>query len=551
MKFGQDFQAALRREEYPREWVDSAIPYKKLKKCIKRVQQELQSLGLDQETLNLLWQHVGRNTESDSDGCRPDRLLQYGVNGNEQVTFTPKLTIAIDPSDGSPMDAWLSPATRRHLHRLARSTKSTVAKIDGPSESMDGDADGVGEASQPLDNDQVTSGDEKPLPTSGRPRSRTHELETIEIPLTSDSEFFQILRRELVNLESLQSKEQSSIQSEIQQLGQDLRNLKLSKKKRSKEELEAWRRIFELYTDAQVFLSSHEVDAGARDVAKAQNQLQYFTNTLSSSSSSSSTSPKSLGKGATVALDRFIKINLDLLRLMKFQDINRTALNKIMKKFDKRTALHARAAIPDSLKSNSLVSKDLAKATCFTISEELLQVIPQLNDYLCPVCFSISYKPVRLGCGHVFCIRCLIVLQRANQDNCPLCRTGVVMAADAGMSISPPTSPFPILTVRRQYRQRSQALPRAEFQGRSTGEAEGKRDGGRDRAVRGDVRETYEMYCDVTLEISSFPSNMLKNVWRSVRCKLGGFRCNIYGVLVSISKIPKSVWRSTRGSMRR
>ena len=445
MKFGQDFQAALRREEYPREWVDSAIPYKKLKKCIKRVQQELQSLGLDQETLDLLWQHVGRTTESDSDGCRPDRLLQYDVNGNEQVKFTPKLTIAIDPSDGSPMDAWLSPATRHHLHRLAQSNKSTAADTNRICTSSKGDATGVGEGSQPSDNNQVNSGDEEPLPASGRPRSRTHDLETIEIPLTSDSEFFQILRRELVNLESLQSKEQSSIHMEIQQLGEDLRNLKVSKRTRSKEELEAWRRIFELYTDAQVFLSAHEVDAGARDVARAQKQLQYFTNTLSSSSSSSSSSPKSLGKGATVALDRFIKINLDLLRLMKFQDINRTALNKIMKKFDKRTALHARAAIPDSFNSNSLVSEDLAKATCFTISEELLQVIPQLNDYLCPVCFSISYKPVRLGCGHVFCIRCLIVLQRAQQDNCPLCRTGVVMAADAGKSDSTPISFRPCL----------------------------------------------------------------------------------------------------------
>ncbi len=451
MKFGQDFQAALRREEYPREWVDSAVPYKKLKKCIKRVQRELQSLGLDQETLNSLWQHVGRSTESDSDGCRPDRLLQYGMNGNEHLKFTPKLTIAIDPSDGSPMDAWLSPATRRHLHRLARSPKSTVTEIKGNVTRPNGDASGVGEESQPSDTDQPTSGDEKPLSTSGRPRSRTHDLETIEIPLTSDSEFFQILRRELANLESLQSKEQCSIQAEIQQLGQDLRSLKLSKKRRSKEELEAWRRIFELYTDAQVFLSSHEVDAGARDVAKAQKQLQYFNNTLASSSSSSSSSPKSLGKDATVALDRFIKINLDLLRLMKFQDINRTAITKIMKKFDKRTALHARAAIPDSLNSNSLISKDLAQATCYTISEELLQVIPQLNDYLCPVCFSISYKPVRLSCGHVFCIRCLIVLQRAEQDKCPLCRTGVVMAADAGTSLSTPTSHMPILTVCRQH----------------------------------------------------------------------------------------------------
>ena len=437
MKFGQEFQAALQREEYPREWVDSAISYKKLKKCIKRVQQELLGLGLDQETLNQLWQHVSRSRESEADSSSSDRLLQYGVNGNEKISFTPKLTIAIDPSDGSPMDAWLSPETRRQLRRLARSSKSSVTEIDGADTGLNGDNNDANEESQPSEHDQQTKSKDPEQPSSGRPRSRTINLETVEIPLTSDSEFFQILRRELVSLDNLQSKEQSSIQSEIQQLGNDLRSLKLSKKKRSKEELEAWRQIFELYTDSQVFLSSHEADAGARDISHAQKQLQYFTNTLSSSASSSSPAPKSLGKDATVALDRFIKINLDLLRLMKFQDINRTALEKIMKKFDKRTALHARAAIPDSLNSKSLVPKDLAKATCFTISEELLQIIPQLNDYLCPVCFSISYKPVRLSCGHVFCIRCLIVLQKAEQTSCPLCRSDVVMQADAGIWLLP------------------------------------------------------------------------------------------------------------------
>jgi E3 ubiquitin-protein ligase BAH len=73
----------------------------------------------------------------------------------------------------------------------------------------------------------------------------------------------------------------------------------------------------------------------------------------------------------------------------------------------------------------------MAKAICFNISEGILNVIPQLADYLCPICLSISYKPVRLRCGHVFCIRCLVVMQRARQDHCPLCRGQVVMEASS------------------------------------------------------------------------------------------------------------------------
>ena len=144
-------------------------------------------------------------------------------------------------------------------------------------------------------------------------------------------------------------------------------------------------------------------------------------------------------------MDRFLKINIDLLRLMRFQEMNRIALSKIMKKFDKRTALHARAVIPPALKDGSVVSQDLARATCYTIANELLSVIPQINDYLCPICFSITYKPVRLACTHLFCIRCLIVMQREEQSNCPLCRADVVMQADSGKSRVSPQS-FPSLT---------------------------------------------------------------------------------------------------------
>ena len=47
MKFGQEYAAALAREDFPQHWLDSAIEYKQLKKCIKKVQRELDSIGLD------------------------------------------------------------------------------------------------------------------------------------------------------------------------------------------------------------------------------------------------------------------------------------------------------------------------------------------------------------------------------------------------------------------------------------------------------------------------------------------------------------------------
>ena len=135
-----------------------------------------------------------------------------------------------------------------------------------------------------------------------------------------------------------------------------------------------------------------------------------------------------------------MRVNLQLLQFMKYQEMNRVAISKIMKKFDKHTAFRTQQSLPPTLTESPFMVQDLAKATCFTVSTELLAIIPQLDDYLCPVCFSISFKPVRLRCNHVFCIRCLVVMQRARENQCPLCRAEVVMEATRCKFSSPSLS---------------------------------------------------------------------------------------------------------------
>ncbi|KAK5275431.1 hypothetical protein LTR40_013046, partial [Exophiala xenobiotica] len=268
-------------------WIDSAISYKKLKKCIKRVQQELASLGLDKETLDALWQHVSSGA-TEVEGHLGERLVQYSVDGSEKVSFTPRLTILLDPRDGSPMDAWLTPDTRRILRRLARNTRGSILSPARRNES----ANRHPEDSRGLANDNVDDGDVAPDDEEQQPQ-------TIEVPLTSDSEFFQILRRELADLDRLQDSEQSRIQNEITQLGRELRILQSSKSKRSKQEIEIWRKIFELYSDAEIFMSSHEADAGARDAEHAQMQYSNFNKSLAAHQDE----VLRLGKDANIALD--------------------------------------------------------------------------------------------------------------------------------------------------------------------------------------------------------------------------------------------------------
>lgn len=56
MKFGHDYIQILEREGFPTQWVHSAISYRQLKKCIKKVRVELLELGLSRDILNQLWQ---------------------------------------------------------------------------------------------------------------------------------------------------------------------------------------------------------------------------------------------------------------------------------------------------------------------------------------------------------------------------------------------------------------------------------------------------------------------------------------------------------------
>jgi len=64
------------------------------------------------------------------------------------------------------------------------------------------------------------------------------------------------------------------------------------------------------------------------------------------------------------------------------------------------------------------------------IGEVLLPIIPQVDDYACLICTSIAFKPIRLTCGHLFCVRCLVKMQKRGSGDCPMCRAPTVLTAD-------------------------------------------------------------------------------------------------------------------------
>jgi E3 ubiquitin-protein ligase BAH len=150
--------------------------------------------------------------------------------------------------------------------------------------------------------------------------------ETIEVPLTFDGEFFDLLQSDVVNLDALQEQEQQKMLREVEALGKEV--AVVAKPSRfSKNDLERWRDIFELYLDAEIFFATHEQDHGARSSSRALNQLQLFQGEVAKRQ----LNQKFKLRESQVAFDRFLQLNVSLLKNLQFQELNRLAVSKILK----------------------------------------------------------------------------------------------------------------------------------------------------------------------------------------------------------------------------
>ena len=116
----------------------------------------------------------------------------------------------------------------------------------------------------------------------------------------------------------------------------------------------------------------------------------------------------------------------------QFQFANAEAARKILKKHAKRTALPfptpaldvSPAGVPTqsqlitlaNMQGSTITHSDILSLIPSTatslphmlvqaIGETLLPIIPHLDDYSCLICTSIAFKPIRLSCGHLFCVR--------------------------------------------------------------------------------------------------------------------------------------------------
>jgi E3 ubiquitin-protein ligase BAH len=213
MKFAHEFKTALIREGFPREWIDLSIPYGQLKKVLKKVSTELQEMGLDPATLAQLssdprTRDGRRRSEEGTVAYRYDlegRIWSAYLNLNipkltsasaDQKEFRPKLTLFFEGDLA--VNAAFSPDTRAFLETL-------VSKHGGPSGSSE---------------DSVV--EDKALSRKGSTTSYGPGVRAVEVNLTFDGEFFDLIQGNVGALEQLQAEQQVAITNEIVELSKEL-----------------------------------------------------------------------------------------------------------------------------------------------------------------------------------------------------------------------------------------------------------------------------------------------------------------------------------------
>lgn len=390
MKFAHTFNEALNSSEYPPEWIDAAIRYRQLKKCIKKVRKELESLGLSPEMLQTL---LDRG-ENESPGP-----VKYWFHGTLKEV-EPRLVLTVDPEGGIPVDLELEEGTRQALEEIVAERRQGLEVED--LELLESRSEASDESSEERKN-----------------------YNYLQIPLSADTEFFHLLTSELSTLDQLQEKERESLVNKVDALSPILAEVATPQRSNSRSDLYPWREILRLYADSGIYFTSMADRRTKRPVSSAEEKLKLFAQMVQDQG----TLKKFRHKDSLQLWTHFVDINMGLIRLLRFQEINQTAITKILKKFDKRTALNSRLSFPRLLSKDPFFANSISKALCFTINNKLMPLVPQIDDYLCPICSGITMKPIRLDCSHVFCVRCLVKLQRDRKKACPMCRRDCVHLA--------------------------------------------------------------------------------------------------------------------------
>lgn len=369
MKFAKVFQQALEENHVPPEWVERAIKYKALKKRINKVVYELESIGISQDEISIHYDLILGNS-----GIKP--VLQLQISPLLKSIIEEKLIELNYHFDITPI--------------------SRISEISDDSKSCNSS-----------------------LKSAINPFDDSEPFYQLTISLIQDSKFFQILYDEIEDLNRFKIEVEKDITGKVDSIANEISVLTSPNLKKS--DMYIWREIFQMYIECEIFFSTRQRSTGYVDIDLSKEKYTKFLQLVAKSNLINQFKQK---ESQNAFMD-FKRMNDEILMVSNYQSFNSMAVTKILKKFDKQTHLNSKDIFPDIIINSStmnILKGSIAKDICAIISKNLLSIVPQIDDYLCPVCFSIAFKPIRLHCGHLFCLRCLVKLRRKHEDKCPLCR---------------------------------------------------------------------------------------------------------------------------------
>jgi len=470
----------------PPELRDSAIEYRKLKKLINKVVSELNSLGLSPDVL----QEVLRQGDSELSTPRTIRINDQEVKVVYELSkvsdhIEPRLRLLVKSDEtvhGLSQAAPLSSSSSTLLAVETADADAIPALVESISELHEhqtSSGENLAEHGEQLQEDHTTAAIEE-ISSPEQLRLALDANETV-IPLVSDTAFYQLLTQTLqylsMRLMAVRVDFESSLRTLSRTIANSARPMSSSSSFRpysahssdaatisvqtpsnalftaTKSDLYAWREVFQLYVEAEIFESHAERTRGEWSIEDSEARLEAFMQRLKD---------KGLTDGRVFrvkesreAMETFLHLNAFILDLRKFQHATSEATRKILKKHAKRTALPLAPALSSPFlitevgtvpsvslmlqssqsygSSNAIASERTISLSLLlgqAIGENILPIIPHIDDYACLICTSIAFKPIRLSCGHLFCVRCLVKMQKRGQGHCPMCRAPTVLSAD-------------------------------------------------------------------------------------------------------------------------
>jgi len=233
-------------------------------------------------------------------------------------------------------------------------------------------------------------------------------MKSLQVLLEADAQFLNELAASLSQLSAFQEEYKKIFETKINIMANILSEVSSPYMK----DTYRWREILSIYCDSTIW------KCGGKDRTPDEvvTQLKLFERKIGSINRRFKT------KKSQQLLKEFIQLNYDIVSIKRFYELNQTAVYKILKKHDKRTHLLASEGFPKFARDEAFFNDDIVRSLIYQISSRLLTVIPNPEEYYCPICRDISYKPIRLDCGHLYCLRCLLKAKKLNIRDCPICR---------------------------------------------------------------------------------------------------------------------------------